>query len=218
MLCNKYTTQQNYFLIHLHSWRRRIREKFCQSNFATDWMIYFVNSRKRCLCVTMQNYVPLLEIFFSFILKKTHSKPWTPPPTPNVQMFSLKRVNSIPRLTRTDKSVSSVFNADAVFLYKIWINHVNSSIHCTAAEVRRVTVFLQVRGWEIHYFFPKVSLLLRSYKKNVIYGRLLSWLTETKLLLTSIRYLIRWFVLEMKYEDAVTFAHIKIQSNSRGRK
>lgn len=152
MLCNKYTMQQNYFLIHLHSWHRRIQDKFCQSSFLTDWMMYFMNSRKRCLCVTMQNYVPLLE--FSFILKKkTTPNPKHAPPPPNLWMFSLKRVTSIARLTRTDESVSSVFNADASFLYKIWINHVNSSIHGTVAEVRLATVFLQVRGWEIHYFF-----------------------------------------------------------------
>lgn len=58
----------------------RIQENFCQNNFVMHWMIYFVNRRKHRLCVKIQSYVPLLEIFFSFILKKTKPKTQTKPP------------------------------------------------------------------------------------------------------------------------------------------
>lgn len=68
VFCNKYTTQQNFFIINLHSWHQRIQENFCHNNFVIHWIIYFC---KHWLYVKIQNYIPLLEpSFLLWSLKK----------------------------------------------------------------------------------------------------------------------------------------------------
>ena len=94
MLCNKYTTQQIFFVIHLNSWHQRIQENFCRNNFVTLWMVYFVNCHKHCLCVKMQIYISLFNIFLSFILNHPHPQNPNKNPRKISGCYSLRRANT----------------------------------------------------------------------------------------------------------------------------